>query len=168
MGTLTLSEETTAPGTPASNKIVVYPKSDGLLYWKDDAGQEYGGIATQAQQETGTAFSFVTSARQQYHPSGVKAWCKANSAGAIAGSYNVTSVTDTATGVIVFNLTVAFSLVSSMNGVAMIMSASNTLYAQTVLNEWASTSALRVDSVDAGTLTQVDPAFYCMVATGDQ
>lgn len=33
--------EGAAPATPASGEIVVYAKSDGLLYWKDDAGAEY-------------------------------------------------------------------------------------------------------------------------------
>jgi hypothetical protein len=39
MSTLTL-EEQAAPSTPSANKVVVYPKSDGLLYSKDDTGVE--------------------------------------------------------------------------------------------------------------------------------
>lgn len=51
-GGITLAEGT-APGTPSSGYISIYPKSDGLLYWKDDAGVEYavgygGLIATPA------------------------------------------------------------------------------------------------------------------------
>lgn len=33
-------EEQAAPSTPSSNKIILYPKADGLLYWKDDTGAE--------------------------------------------------------------------------------------------------------------------------------
>lgn len=33
--------ESAAPGTPASNKVVLYAKADGLVYSKDDAGSEY-------------------------------------------------------------------------------------------------------------------------------
>lgn len=33
--------ESAAPSTPATNYIVVYAKSDGKLYFKDDAGTEY-------------------------------------------------------------------------------------------------------------------------------
>lgn len=33
--------EGAAPATPASGRIKLYAKSDGLLYWKDDAGAEY-------------------------------------------------------------------------------------------------------------------------------
>lgn len=36
-----LLNETAAPGTPASAKVIIYAKSDGFLYWKDDAGTEY-------------------------------------------------------------------------------------------------------------------------------
>lgn len=32
--------ETAAPSTPGTAKVRVYAKSDGLLYWKDDAGTE--------------------------------------------------------------------------------------------------------------------------------
>jgi hypothetical protein len=39
MSTLTL-EEQASPSTPSANKVVVYPKSDGLLYSKDDTGLE--------------------------------------------------------------------------------------------------------------------------------
>lgn len=33
--------EIAAPGTPSTNTGALYSKSDGLLYWKDDAGVEY-------------------------------------------------------------------------------------------------------------------------------
>lgn len=46
--------EAAAPSTPAANKVVIYAKSDGLMYSKDDAGTETlmsggaggGGVAT--------------------------------------------------------------------------------------------------------------------------
>jgi hypothetical protein len=34
-------DEVAAPSTPPSGEVHVYAKSDGLLYWKDDAGTEY-------------------------------------------------------------------------------------------------------------------------------
>ena len=48
MGALILSEQAAA-GTPASGDVVVYPKSDGLLYWKDDVGTERVIVPTAAQ-----------------------------------------------------------------------------------------------------------------------
>ena len=49
-------QEAAAPSTPASTKVVIYAKSDGLMYSKDDAGTETlmsggaggGGVATDA------------------------------------------------------------------------------------------------------------------------
>jgi len=37
---LTMDEHASAPSTPASGKVVIYPKTDGLIYAKDDAGTE--------------------------------------------------------------------------------------------------------------------------------
>lgn len=34
-------DEVAAPSTPPSGEVHLYAKSDGLLYWKDDAGTEY-------------------------------------------------------------------------------------------------------------------------------
>lgn len=39
MATLTLSEQS-APSAPSSGSAAIYFKTDGLLYWKDDAGTE--------------------------------------------------------------------------------------------------------------------------------
>jgi hypothetical protein len=38
---LELSEESSAPSTPVSGRGRLYEKSDGHVYWKDDAGTEY-------------------------------------------------------------------------------------------------------------------------------
>lgn len=38
--TLTVAEHASAPGTPASNKVVIYAKANGLVFAKDDAGVE--------------------------------------------------------------------------------------------------------------------------------
>lgn len=40
MGTLNLGEESSSPGTPASGLLAVYAKTDGNLYYKNDAGTE--------------------------------------------------------------------------------------------------------------------------------
>jgi len=57
--------EQAAPETPSANQVVFYPKSDGLLYSKDDAGTERlvsaGGItlATEVASTSGTAIDFT-------------------------------------------------------------------------------------------------------------
>lgn len=127
-------------------------------------------VATQANQETGTANDrFVSPGRQQYHPSAAKAFCKVNAAATISGvSFNISSVTDTGVGIATFNFTIAFASTGYVV-VAMLMSASVIVVAQSVLNDWASASAARVDSVSVGAApTQTDPAFYCIAAFGDQ
>jgi len=57
-------------------------------------------IATRAEQETGTdTVRAVVPGRQHYHPSAAKAWLNAQGDGSgINASYNITSITDTATG----------------------------------------------------------------------
>ena len=72
-------------------------------------------VATQANQETGTSTTtLVTSGRQQYHQSAAKAWVVFNGTGtpAINASYNVSSLTDLATGRYTVNFTTAFSSVN--------------------------------------------------------
>ena len=59
-------------------------------------------VATQAQQETGTATDvLVTSGRQQFHPSAIKGWAVVTMSGGtptLATNYNVTSIGDNGTG----------------------------------------------------------------------
>lgn len=158
-------ETQAAPSAPSTNQVVIYFKTDGLLYWKDSGGSEYG-IATQAQQESGTGLYIVTSLRQQYHPSAAKNWCFNDTTGTISASYNTSSVTDTATGNCTVNFTVAMSSVSFV-GVAMIMHQTTTLITQSNENLHASVSTHLIASINtSGTLT--DPSRYNSVCFGDQ
>ena len=160
--------------TCAAGDTVIFSKDgDGTLhvdiFKADGTALVAVAAASQAEQETGSATNvYVSPGRQQYHPSAAKAFCKVNSAGTISGtSYNISSVTDTAVGVATFNFTTSFANTGYVV-VATLLSGTNTVYAQTAIADYASGSAARVDSVDAGTLTQVDPAFYVMAAFGDQ
>lgn len=113
MGALVLSEQAAA-STPSAGDVALYPKTDGILYAKDDAGTEYQAswvAATQAQQETGTVVTApVTPGRQQYHPSAAKVWCNWQFGGTtIDLSYNMSSITDSAVGVAILNFNVGFS-----------------------------------------------------------
>lgn len=87
-------------------RCVVYQRASGVPV----AGTV--AAATQAEQETGTATTVYTSpGRQHFHPSACKAWVDFDGTGtpAVSTSYNVTSITDTATGRFAINLTTAFS-----------------------------------------------------------
>jgi hypothetical protein len=69
--------------------------------------------ATQSDQETATSTTtYASPGRQQFHPSAAKAWVRFNSAGTVAASYNVSSVTDNGVGDWTVNFATAFSSAS--------------------------------------------------------
>lgn len=69
-----------------------------------------GPIATQAEMEGGSSITtVVTPGRQHYHPSAAKAWGKFGVAANVLASYNITSLTDTGTGVIAVTIATDFS-----------------------------------------------------------
>jgi hypothetical protein len=75
-----------------------------------------GQMATQAEIETGTSTTkAVTAGRAQFHPSAAKCWGATTGAGVpvlTAGSYNVTSITDTAVGRLTVTIGTDFSSAS--------------------------------------------------------
>jgi hypothetical protein len=67
-------------------------------------------VATQANQETATSTTTVVSpGRQHFHPSAAKCWLKCDHAGTVNASYNITSITDTGTGVVTVTIATDFS-----------------------------------------------------------
>lgn len=72
--------------------------------------------ATQSDQETATSTTtYVSPGTQQYHPSAAKMWCYATYSGSTPvnnASYNQSSITDSNTGLMTHNFTVAFSSTS--------------------------------------------------------
>jgi hypothetical protein len=67
MGKILFAEQSSAPSTPGSGYVAVYAKTDGKLYYKDDAGTEYliggggGGI------DSGTSFPASPSAGDMFY-----------------------------------------------------------------------------------------------------
>lgn len=121
-------------------------------------------IATQAEQETGTATDkAVTSGRQQYHPSAAKGWAHYTTitTTTLQGSYNVSSLTDNGTGSTNINWDTDFSNVSYGIGAA---TGSGSL-------DWTvdsySVGAVRMRTYDTS-ITATDCADVCVVAFGDQ
>jgi hypothetical protein len=97
--TLTVSNTLTFTGTDGSSVAL---GTGGTV--------SYLGTAVQADQETASSTAVaVVPGVQQYHPSASKFWVKADTAGAVSVSYNVTSVTDTGTGVIDVTIATDFS-----------------------------------------------------------
>lgn len=86
----------------SANRTVTFPDADGTV--------SFSTIATQADQEAGSSITAATTpGRQQYHPSAAKFWLEGNFSGTINLSYNVTSITDTGTGVVDITIATDFS-----------------------------------------------------------
>lgn len=127
----------------------------------------YGAVATQADQETATSITaYVTPGRQQFHPSACKVWCKADTAGAIQASYNMTSVTDNGVGDITFTINVDFSSADWCAQIT-IIGATSSSYANVVAGGQAAGTLranCRIESV--GGLS--DPLNWFFAGFGDQ
>lgn len=97
----------------AGNAVIIY--TNGTLFYT--VGSNTGGsftAASQAEMETASSTTVgVTPGRQQYHPSAPKVWGKVEYSGGVptlqSPSYNMTSITDTATGRLTLTFDVDFS-----------------------------------------------------------
>lgn len=127
--------------------------------------------ATQANQETGTDVArYVTPGRQQYHKSAAKVFlASAVSAGTPANtqSYNVSSVTDTATGRLTANLTTAFSAVTNAH-VATGARANTTTAGITITNDTNTTASVVEIAFLNVSDSLIDPVVWSLASYGDQ
>lgn len=144
-----------------TNKTLTTPTLNGNL-----AGTS---ISSQADLEAASSTALiVTPGRQQFHPSAAKGWVRCGVAGDISASYNVTSVTDTATGQATVNWGTDFSS-ANYAAAATALSPSLAVFAQfqgtpavgSILISSVSTAGALTDPVGAGA------GYYC-VAFGDQ
>jgi hypothetical protein len=121
-------------------------------------------VAIQSEMETGSSTTLaVTPGRQQYHPSAAKVWGQASASGTLIVGYNVTSITDTGTGV----ATVVVGTDFSTDNVAVsdVVSAVGTLFSK--INGTPTTSSFAIIATTADG-TPTDPDRYMFCAFGDQ
>jgi hypothetical protein len=132
-------------------------------------------IATQTQMEAATDATVVVSAgRQQYHPGSAKFWVIAGTTGNILASYNVTSLTDTGTGVMAITIATDFS--SANYAVQVSVEATATTWAVAncrechVRNATLAAGSVSVDCVDNTATTSLvkDPTTWHVCGHGDQ
>lgn len=130
--------------------------------------------ATQAEQEAGASLTaFVTPGRQQFHPSAAKAWAVVTYSGGgvptIAGSYNITSVTDGGVGDLTYTIATDFSSGAWAPAFAASINLASTSYLFTAIQTQAAGS-LAVRIVDSNNAPQVsaDPQIASFVGFGDQ
>ena len=129
--------------------------------------------ATQAQQETGSSTAvYVSPGRQHYHDSAAKAWLTGDYAGGgtpspAADSYNVSSVSDTATGIATVNFTTSFSSANYVqSGMCQRASTNSALWPSIHVSTDPTASACAIAwGVDP---TLADPSFYSAIFHGDQ
>jgi hypothetical protein len=122
--------------------------------------------ASAAQQEAASSSAvFVTPAVQQRHPSSAKGWVKCGVAGNIISSYNVASISDTATGQMAVNWSTAFSSVDYVVNVTVYVASSSAQVAQVY---GQSTGAVNCYSANSSAGTLLDPIYWLVTAYGDQ
>ena len=126
--------------------------------------------ATQAEMEAASSTTvFATPGRTQYHPGVAKAWCQFHHTNVVDSSYNITSVSNTATGEYTVTLATDMSG-ATYGGAAMaefgrsITSSDNNAWtAGTVRLEYASLSSGALTDISTTELASVRIAFF-----GDQ
>ena len=168
-----LFNEGSAAATPAATKVVVYAKSDGLLYSKDDAGTEIlisMAAATQAQMEAASSTVVaVTPGRMINHPGIVKVAAQFGVAGNIRGtSYNVSSITDSGTGTAVVNFSITMSGVEYPAVVTGYVGSSTNFFTNINSSVGQTATSTAVICVNGASSVNTDPSVgYNFMATGD-
>lgn len=131
-------------------------------------------IAIQSEMETGTdVVRAVTPGRQHFHQSAAKFWLKAGITGNLLASYNITSVSDTGTGVM--GVTIGTDISSANYAVSVSVEATTTTWAVANARECHIRSAtlastgFSVDCIDNTVTTNAvrDPTTWHCIGFGD-
>lgn len=120
--------------------------------------------ASQSQMEAASSNLVpATPGNAQYHPSACKAWVKCNAAGTIQASYNITSITDTGTGIVTVTIATDFS---SADYCIVATAYGNADQHFAYVSSQAAGSFQLTCSNDGGTIE--DPTHYYAACFGDQ
>jgi hypothetical protein len=161
---------TTAPGDACL--AVSEDGSDNVrvpVYLRKDGTPVGSSVAAQSDMETATdTTKIVTPGRAQYHPGVAKAWAAVAMSGgtpSLAASYNVSSVTDNATGTTTINFATAFS--AATYAVAGIPEDAGTNYDLWGIGANKAVGSYRVVTA-GGSTEEVGDTNFCLVFFGDQ
>lgn len=126
--------------------------------------------ATATEQEAGaSAAVFVTPAQQHRHDSAVKFWVNFGPDAAVADSYNVTDITDTATGNFTVNIATDFSGVAWEHSWGNdVDTLSNDAALQVHILKTAGTLPIQTRTIGAGALSEAGLNFVSASGRGDQ
>lgn len=144
---------------------------------EDANGGEYVGIgpmASQAEMEGASSLVTVVSpGRLHFHPGVAKFWVKAGTTGNNLNSYNITSLTDTGTGILTITIATDFSSVDYCALVAVEATATTWAVANTrechIRSATIAVGSIAVDCVDNTATTSVikDPTTWHVCGFGD-
>ena len=157
---LTANTTFTEPNGDGAANTFKLTNGSGTLSWSTLTGV----AATQAEQETGTSTTVpVTPGRQHFHPSAVKGWVMANTAGASVASYDVSSITDNGAGDATVNWATALSTANYCVATGYELSA-GTL---TMRVESKTTTTTRVVTLTVDSPANTDPTYFYAARMGD-
>lgn len=152
--------------------------SEGVWYHYDANGAVYSGVpaAAQADQEAGASSLLVTTpATQHYHPSAAKCWGKVTVSGGtptLQVSYNVTSITDTATDRLTVTIATDFSgahyaCVVSLEAATTTLSATTTSLACYIRNATLAAGSFEINACEFDIGQATDPSSWHWACFGD-
>jgi hypothetical protein len=146
------------PGTTESsvNTLIATHTANATAHQTIDA------VANQSEMESEAADRLVTAELMHFGPSAAKVWCRADAAGNITTSYNMTSVTAGTSGIITFNYATDFS---SSDHIAIPGVAHATILVATQTGRTAGTSSYTARIADG---TATNPGSWNLIAMGDQ
>lgn len=154
---------------PKTNAALAFNSSTGALTLTGDlSAPTVSGsmVATQANQETASSTTtLVSPGRQQFHPSALKGWLKCDVAGNVDASYNVTSISDVADGVVEVTWATDFSGTNYYIGVSIETSVA---LACRIANGTPTAGVTRVHAYTVDTPALTDPTKYYVAVSGDQ
>lgn len=168
--------ETIIKCTLLAGESLIYSGAGVWLHY-DTNGALYpsvGNLATQAEQEAGTATDkYVSPGRQHFNPSAAKFWGKFGVTGNTIVGYNVDSPTDNGTGDITVNVTTDFSSANWCGMVTVEMTATTYAVANTreahIRFGGQAAGTLRCDCIDNTATTNLikDPTAWHVSSLGD-
>jgi hypothetical protein len=169
-GAATLSSTLSVSGTTTLQSAVQINSNVTVTGAVSGATAAGAMVASQAQMEAASATDVLASpGRLRNHPGVAKAWVKFNTAGTIAASHNVTSVTKNGTGDWTITFTTAFSSVNYSASMTMLASATTIrLLVPYVDAQATGTMTVKTVSSADGTASETGLASILVSADGDQ
>lgn len=158
-------------------EALIYDECGGWTHYDANGGPypAIGNAAVQADMEAATSLTlFASPGVIQYHPGVAKFWVEAGVAADVKASYNVTSLTDTGTGVMGITIAKDFSSTTYCLGVSVEATATTWAVANCrephIRNATIAAGTVSVDCVDNTATTSVvkDPATWHVIGHGDQ